>query len=320
MLILLVVLLFSMAPAFGASPPVPSDADAAIAGALNFEGAVTAGVTALVTTVTPSTMTFGWALLGLFGCYQLLQTLLQGTLRSIANHHHNSLATTVAYVAVLFRIAIAAALLSFYMVPIPGTGVNFHQLFPALSNGLSSAISSDQIKEVLAQFNNAIHYLPTAGMFAVLPAILTISVLVIIALAEVGMVLITSGSYAILGMLTLCGPLMIPFYVLPGHDKRFWTWFDNMLVYSMYGFIGTAFIFIFCHPYLQFFAHMSGYTAADWLVNIPYMMLITISFLWAMFQVPALAHIIFGGVGGVAQGFASSMQGMAVRAVVAATL
>ena len=314
--LLLLIVLTSAAYAQG--PSIPTDADNAIAGTLNFEGSVTAGVTELVTTVAPSIMTFGWSLLALFGVYALLQTLLQGTMRALGSYHHNSLAMTVAYVAVLFRIAIAVAMMSFYMHPLPGVPFNFHQMFPYPANALSSAISTDLLKQVLTQFNNAIHYLPSSGMFEVLPALLTLAVLFIIALAEVAMTLITAGSYAIVGLLTLCGPLMIPFYVLPGHDKRFWNWFDNMLAYSMYVFVGTGFIFIFCHPYLDFFANVHSYTVGQWLVSFPYLMLITLVFGWTMFRVPEITHIIFGGIGGVAQGFANAMQGLAVRGIVAA--
>ena len=316
----LLLLIVFASLAFAQSLPVPPDADSAIAGTLNFEGSVTAGVTDLVSTVAPSIMPFGWSILAIFGVYALLQTLIQGTMRSMSSSHYNPLATTVAYVSVLFRIAIAVAMMSSYMVSIPGVPFNFHQMFPYLANALSSAITTDLLKQVLTDFNNAIHYLPTAGMFEVLPALLTLAVLFLIALAEVAMTIITAGSYAIVGLLTLCGPLMIPFYVLPGHDKRFWTWFDNMLAYSMYVFIATGFIFIFCHPYLDFFANLHSYTVGQWLVSVPYLMLITLVFLWTMFRVPEITHIIFGGIGGVAQGFANSIQSLAVRGIVAAAL
>ena len=126
-----------------AAPPIPSDADTAIAGALDFQGQVTSGVTDLVTTVAPSMMTFGWSLLALFGVYALLQTLIQGTIRAMSAHHHNPLALTVAYVSVLFRIACAVTMMTFYMRPLPGVPFNFHQIFPYLANALSSAITMD---------------------------------------------------------------------------------------------------------------------------------------------------------------------------------
>jgi hypothetical protein len=314
-LLLFFVLLFAPVMAFGQAIPLPPDVDTAISGTVNFEGTVTQGVTDLVSNVAPSIMPFGWTLLALFGVYALLQTLLQGTLRSMSMHHYNPLATTVAYVAVLFRIAIASLMLTFYMVPLPGLPFNFHQIFPYLAQALANAITTDLLKQVLGNFNDAIHFLPPVGVLQVLPALLTIVVLTLIALSQVAMTIITAGSYAIVGILTLCGPLMIPFYVLPGHDKKFWTWFDNMFAYSMYVFVGAAFTFIFCHSYVDFFSNLHGYTVGQWLVSLPYLVLITIVFLWTMFKVPEITHILFGGFGGVAAGFANSLQALAVRGI-----
>lgn len=217
---LLLLILFASV-AFGQSVPLPPDVDSAIAGTVNFEGTVTSGVTDLVSSVAPSIMPFGWTILAFFGIYALLQTLVQGTLRSMSSHHYNPLATTVAYVAVLFRISIATLMMTFYMVPLPGLPFNFHQMFPYLAQALTNAVTTDLLKQVLTDFNNAIHYLPPVGMFQVLPALLTILVLGLIALGQVAMTIITAGSYAIVGMLTLCGPLIIPYYVLPVTTRSF---------------------------------------------------------------------------------------------------
>ena len=300
---------------FGQTMPLPADVDRAVAAMVNFEGTVTLGVTDLVTTVAPSIMPFGWTLLGLFGVYALLQVLLQNTMRSLTTHFYHPLATIVAYVAVLFRIVIATTMMSFYLIPMPGFSINFHQIFPYLAQALSKAITTDLLKQVLGHFADAVQFLPPVGMFQVLPALLTVLVLLLIALGQVGMTIITAGSYAIVGVLTLCGPLMIPFYVLPGHDKKFWTWFDNMLSYSMYIFVGTGFIYIFCHSYLDFFTNLHGFSVGQWLVSVPYLMLITIVFLWTMFKVPEITHIVFGGIGGVAQGFANNLQSLAVMGI-----
>ena len=300
--------------------PLPADVDNAIAGTVNFEGSVTQGVTDLVTSVAPSLMPFAWTMLAFFGVYALLQTLLRSTLQSMSMHWFNPLAATVGYVAVLFRIAIATLMLSFYMTPLPGLPFNFHQMFPYLAQALSNAITTDLLKQVLGNFNDAVHFLPPVGMLQVLPAILTILVLVLIALGQVAMTIITAGSYAIVGILTLCGPLMIPFYVLPGHEKKFWSWFDNMFAYSMYIFVGSGFIYIFCHSYLDFFSNLHGYSVGQWLVSVPYLMLITIVFLWTMFRVPEITHLIFGGYGGVASGFANFLQSLTVRGIAAALL
>jgi hypothetical protein len=299
---------------------LPPDIDTAIAGTVNFEGTVTSGVTDLVTSVSPSVMAFGWTLLGVFGVYALLQTLLQSTMRQFASYHYHPLAIVVAYVAVMFRIVVATTMMSFYLVPIPGLPFNFHQMFPFLANALSNSITTDLLKQVLTEFAQMAQFLPPVGILDVLPAMLTVIVLLLIALGQVGMTIITAGSYAIVGILTLCGPLMIPFYVLPGHDKKFWSWFDNMLSYSMYVFVGSGFIFIFCHSYLDFFTNLHSFSVGQWLVSLPYLVLITVVFLWTMFKVPEITHIIFGGMGNVAQGFAGALQSLAVKAIALALL
>ena len=295
--------------------PLPTDVDNAIAGTVNFEGSVTQGVTDLITNVAPSIMPFGWAELGIFGVFALLQVLQSSALRSVSTHHYHPLAMVVGYVAVLFRIVIAVFMESTYMVPLPGLPFNFHQMFPYLANALAGAITTDLLKQVLGYMNDAVHFLPPVGIFQVLPAAITVIVLVLIALGQVAMTIITAGSYAIVGLLTLCGPLMIPFFVLPGRDKKFWDWFDNMLVYSMYVFVGSGFIYIFCHSYIDFFTNLHGWSVANWVVHIPYMILITVVFLWSMFKVPDITHLVFGGVGGIASGFANAIQSVAVRAI-----
>jgi hypothetical protein len=314
----LLLLIVFASIAFGQSlPPLPPDVDTAIAATVNFEGSITLGVSDLVSSVAPSIMPFGWTLLGLFGVYALLQALLQGTMRQFASYHYHPLSTVVAYIAILFRICAASLMMTFYLVPMPGVAINFHQLFPYLAQALANGINADLIRQVFVYFNNFSHYLPTTGILDVLPAILTVIVLALITAAQIGMTIITVCSYVIVGMLTLCGPLMIPFYVLPGYDKKFWTWFDNMLAYSMYVFVGAGFIFIFCHAYLDFFSNLHSYSVAQWLVTSKLLGLITVAFLYCMFKVPEITHMIFGGVGSVAAGFANAIQGLIVRAVAA---
>ncbi len=314
---LLLLIALGSSAAFGQILPLPPDVDQAIAGTVNFEGQVTQGVTDLVTNVGPALMPLAWVLLGFFGVFALLQTLLNTTLRQMSMHHYVPLATVVAYISILYRIAIATLMLSFYNVAIPGVPFNFHQMFPYLANALSNAITQDLLKQVIGYFNDAIHYLPPVGMFAVYPALIAIGALVFIALAQVGMTIITAGSLAIVGVLTLCGPLMIPFYVLPGRDKKFWSWFDNMCAYSMYGFVGSAFIYVFCHCYVDLFTGLHGWGVGQWVWSLARLIVITIPFLWTMFKAPEVTHLIFGGIGGTAQGFANMLEGFAVRGVAA---
>jgi hypothetical protein len=313
----LVLLLVFAAAAFGDAPvvPLPADVDTAIAGTVNLEGSVTAGVTDLVTNMVPVLLPVGWILLAFFGAYALLQVLLKSTMQQVAHHYYVPLAMVVGYVAVLFRIVLAAAMLSCYNVPLPGIALNFHQMFQAFGNALSNAVTTAAFEEVVGDFNNIIHYLPPVGMFSVMPALISILVMLAVLLAQLGMTIITAGALAIIGVLTVCGPIMIPFYVYPGQEKRFWSWFDAMLSYSMYGFIGSCFILVFSHPYIDFFLGIHGWSVGEWVWNFLYMMLITVPFLWTMFKVPDVAHMLFGGMSGPASGFINTLQSFVVRGV-----
>lgn len=314
----LLLLLALAAPLFGqlGTIPLPPDANSAIASTVNFEKSMSEGVTDLVSNIAPSIAPFGWMELGIFGVYALLYTLQMGTMRQLAAHHIHPYAMPVAYVAVLFRITVATLMMSCYSTPIPGLSFNFHQMFPHLANSLAASVTSDTLKEVLGYLNDAVHFLPPVGYLSVMPAIVCVTVLAFVGLSQVAMTIITAGSYAIVGILTLCGQLMIPFYVLPGgHDKKFWQWFDNMLAYSMYVFVGAGFTFIFAHAYLVFFTDLHGWSVGAWLIHIPYMVLLTLVYLWVIFKVPEVTHLLFGGIGGVGQGFANTVQGLVIAGV-----
>lgn len=294
--------------------PLPKDADTVIAGTVNFEKTITDGIITLVTQVEPSMLQLGYILLGVFGCIAFLQSILRSQMSLMSSHHFVPMAMFVAAVAIMFRICIADIMMSFYATPIPGLGWNFHQIFPMIAQAMSNTVTSDTMATVLGAFNNVIAYIPTPGMLQVLPAIIFVMVIITVAVATVAMTIITVSSYCIVGVLSLVGPLMIPFYVLPGQDKRFWKWLDNMLVYSMYQFVGSCFIFLFCNAYVGFFTNLPGYSVAQWTVSIGMMILITASFAYTMFKVPEIAHMIFGGVGDVS-GFANMLQGLVVKGV-----
>lgn len=294
--------------------PLPKDVDTAIAGTVDFEGSITRGVTALVTQVEPSLLHLGFVLLGIFGCIAFLQSLLKSQLTLLSSHHFMPQATFVACVAIMFRICIADIMLSYYAVPMWAGGWNFHQIFPEIAAAMSNSVTSDSFTTVLATFNNVMHYLPTPGMFTVLPALIAVILIITIVVAQIAMVIITCSSYAIQGVLVLVGPIMIPFYVLPNHDKRFWKWMDNLLVYSMYQFVGSCFINVFMGAYVNFFTNLPGFSVAQWLISLPMLILITIVFAFVMFKVPDITHMIFGGMGDVS-GFASALQGLVVKGV-----
>jgi len=290
-----------------ASVAFASDADSAIAPTVDFGSKINEAVTTLVTSATPVMMPFAWTLLALFGAYAVLQTLLSSTLRSLSYHHFVPAATILSVVAVLFRVAVAAAMLGAY--------TQFHRIFPELANGLTKTISTAELQEVFAFLNNISNKLPAVGMLEVMPGIIAVGVLGFAALSSYGLTLMTSMSHAIVGVLSIVGPLMIPFYVLPGHDKRFWNWVDKMLEYSMYRFVAACFAMLWAHVYLALFTSITTFSVGAWVVAIGSFILITLSTVYAAFKVPEITHMIFGGTGFVANGISNTAQGLVLKGV-----
>ena len=88
---------------------------------MDFGTKVNEAVTSLVTGVLSPVTGFGWVMLGIFGVYALLQTVLSAQLRALASHHVVPAAVVLACVAVLFRVLIAALMLGSYTA--------FHRIF-----------------------------------------------------------------------------------------------------------------------------------------------------------------------------------------------
>jgi hypothetical protein len=299
---LLVVLL-----ALSSALALAQDVDPAVAAGLDYGAKINEAVTTLVTGVTPPVMGFGWTMLALFGAYALLKAILNAQLRALSYHHFVPAAIILPAVAVLFRVLIAAGLLGAY--------TPFHQLFPNLANGLTKTVSMAEVKEVFSFFNDISNKMPPVGMLQVFPALIAGGLLVFSAVASFGLSIMTAVSHAVVGVLTIVGPLLIPFYVLPGFDKKFWNWIDNMLAYSMYRFIAACFAFLWAHVYMALIASINVFSVGSWVVSISSFILISFGCVFLAFKIPEITHMIFGGMGGLAADISNTAQAAVLRRV-----
>ena len=291
--------------AFGSGLAFAQDVDPAVAGAVDYGAKINEAVTTLVTGVTPPVMGFGWTMLAIFGAYALLKALLDAQLRALAYHHFVPAAVILPAVAVLFRVLIAAGLLGAY--------TPLHQLFPNLANGLAKAVSIAEVKEVFSFVNDISNKMPPIGMLAVFPAVIGGLLLIFSAVTSFALSIMTTVSHAVVGVLTIVGPLLIPFYVLPGFDKKFWNWIDNMLAYSMYRFIAACFAMLWAHVYMALFNSITVFSIGSWVVAIGSFILVTLGCVFLAFKIPEITHMIFGGMGGLAADISNTAQ----RAVLA---
>jgi len=284
-----------------------SDADTTVAATVDLGSRFNEAVTNLVTGVISPVMGFGWTMLAIFGAYALLQTQLSSTVRSLSYHHYVPAATILPIVAVLLRVLVAGLMLKAY--------TPFHQIFPNVANGLTKTVSMAELTQVFSFLNDIANKLPPVGVLQVMPALISVLVLAFAAAASFGLTIMTSMSHAVIGVLTIVGPLMIPFYVLPGFDKKFWNWIDNMLAYSMYRFVAACFAYLWAHVYIALLAAITVYSVGSWVVAIGSFIIVTVSCVFTAFKVPEITHMIFGGVGGLASSLSNTFQNAALRGV-----
>jgi hypothetical protein len=292
----------------------PADGDSgAVAAAVDWGSKINEAVTTLVTGATPPVLGFGWTLLFILGVYTLLSTLLQSLQRTLSYHHFVPAAVFLASVSVLFRVLIAGLMLSFYSSPIPGLAINFHQIFPSLANGLTKTVSLAELTEVFDFLKDIVSKMPPVGILEVLPGMLAVLVLALSALTSFALTLMTAMSHIIVGVLSVVGPLFIPFYVLPGHDKRFWNWLDNLISYSMMRFVAACFAMVFAHVYIALFNGLTSFTVGAWISVLTQFIIITVGAVFAAFKVPDVTTMLFGGFGGLASDIANTAQTLTTR-------
>jgi hypothetical protein len=299
----LLVVLFALSSALAFA----QDVDPAVAGTVDFGSKINEAVTTLVTGVTPPVMGFGWTLLALFGAYALLKAVLDAQLRALTYHHFVPAAAILPAVAVLFRVLIAAVMLGAY--------TPLHQLFPNLANVLTKTVSLAEVTEVFSFVNEISNKMPPIGMLQVFPAVIGGLLLLFSALTSFALTIMTTVSHAVIGVLTIVGPLMIPFYVLPGFDKKFWNWIDNMLAYSMMRFVAACFAFLWAHVYMALIASIKVFSIGSWVVALSSFILVTLGCVFLAFKIPDITNMIFGGVGGLAADISNTAQSAVLRGV-----
>ena len=101
---------------------------------------------------------------------------------------------------------------------------------------------------------------------------------------------------------------MIPFYVLPRFDSKFWNWLDNLVVYSMYRFVAACFGFLWAHVYVAIFAAMTTFTVGAWMVAIVSFIIVTISCVFSALKIPEMTHMIFGGTADIANDISNTAR------------
>ena len=238
-----------------------------------------------------------------FALLTLIGTVARWQLRHLVIGFHPVNYTMGDLLAFFFNLLACSLLLHYYNNPLPGTALSIHQIFPALAKLVTGIFDQTLFDHFFQEVFKAAMDTHAPNAFNVFGSILYTIVLVVISIMSFVMFAVNAFGFVALGMFVLFGPLMIPLFITRHFKNKFWAWVDGLLVFSMFRAVSAALSFVFVNVLIGFFDHSvaGDYTLGHWLALLPALVLLTGGFVYAMFNVPRITGMIFGGVAGQAQ-------------------
>ena len=264
---------------------------------------------ALMAGTIPTITSFAWKMFNLIAVFQLVMISIRWELEILDNHHWTRFHLSDVMMF-LMKLAAAGLMLTFYSAALPGFGVSFHSLLPSLGQTLAATVDSAGDAQLTNSLNNAVANMPTPSILSILEIGSYLLILCLVGLFQMLLFVITAFGFIAIAVLSITGYLMIPLLLTKNFSKYFWTWLDQMVVYSMYPFIAAAFTFVLGNSLNNLVTKVfaSGLTLAGMLAYIPALLVLLGTFAFAVFRVPAFASQHFGGAGGVFSNMAEGAQ------------
>ena len=222
----------------------------------------------------------------------------------------------------LLALTFGYAMITYYSTPIPGIGVSFYHLITDQAFDLADKISAQSDITLHMKIDSLIHA-TTAWKFALgfsISGYLTAAIILIaLSFLELVIFAVIAFGYIAIGVLTLIGPVFIPFFILPKLDFLFWGWFKSFFQYAFYPVIANAFLFIMTKLMLELLSQFDAASFTDYayaLAKLPILLIIVGAGIFGTLKIPVLVNHIFSGSageggGGVVQG----AVGAAIRGV-----
>ena len=241
-------------------------------------------------------------------------------------------------VRVVIGIWIPWVMLQFYTTNIPGMTSTFPGMIAEGGNWLHSLLIDDSVSSVQTELGNLVKSVEaniaqsqqgsvldilTGGIHAAMTAIAGSAMLLFIVLMLIVLAAITYAqviwAHIALAILTILGPIFIPFLVFEPLSFLFWGWFRAMITYSLYAVIAGAVLRVFSAVGISFVTSMGNSNLdTQSLTNVALWMLAVVPMfiagLLASLKCGELASMLVGGGGAGGSG----LMGMATTAGMAA--
>jgi len=303
-MLLAALLLVLLLPAPGAAAVAPPPPPPAAAGAgINWLQAVTDQVNHLVTADAATLVDIGYIELYFIAIFTLITMVSRWQLSHMVvgfrpvNFHIGDL------ILFLVQLSICSALLHYYLAPFPGSGLKLYQLPDAFGKSISGTLDMSIVDDFYHRVTTALNSTNKPGGLNFLGILIYIQVIGNLAFASLIMFAVNTFGFVAYGMFVLFGPLIIPLYLTNHFRSKFWGWVDHLIVFGMYRAVSAALTFVWLNVLVSFFDNTvnGDYSIGHWLALIPTLLMLTVSFGWTMFKIPAVTSMLFGGAGAGAQ-------------------
>jgi type IV secretion system protein VirB6 len=261
-------------------------------------------ITDLVTTKGGLLVDVGWIELVLFSGFAITFFLI----RTAASNRRHSIMDVEGATLLLGRMMFAGLFLTIYAVPLGSTGISLSGLPTTISHGISGAITQGMLDPLLQQVHDIATGIQKPGPVAFLD--MAVYWMTLGEMGIVTMVLFAVNGYAyfVVGILTLFGPLFIPFLVTQNFTGKFFSWIGSLFQYAMLTPVISAFTYVWTLFFTTFFSRTvhGDYSLDHFLVLTGIMFTMIGSFFYTAFKLPGLTNEMFGGGGNIGAGVMNS--------------
>jgi len=230
------------------------------------------------------------------------------------------------FAELVLLISFAYAMIFYYNNSLPGMNYSFRELITQQAFSLADTLAQqtegtqnqldDKFQTVIKQSEQWVPDLNPATTIKQELARLVITVS--IAVLELAMFAIVAFGYLAIGILTVIGPVFLPFFLVPKLDFLFWGWFKSFLQYAFYPVIAQGFVLLMAKLMLKLVDPIVQNNMADFAyaaAMVPFFVVVLGVGIMSIFKVPTLvSHIFSGSAGAGSDALQTAVRGVVMAA------
>lgn len=205
--------------------------------------------------------------------------------------------------SLLVSIAITYAALVYYRAPFPGVGKGLTKIITDAGADFAQQIDTSTEEDVGRAVSDLQGDMPATawGIVTSAPALTRYFIIVLAtSFMQVAILGIIAFGFVADGILVMIGPILIPFFLVPGLDWLATGWFRSLIQYSFYPVIGSAFVSIYGSVWMNFFSQFHGdMDVQKFGALLTQILILSMAGIYGILKVPQLVSGIFSGSSGI---------------------